>query len=145
MPQEQNWALNVPQTFVIDINKQDLQKQDEELITYEKVLAELKKLRTQTDALQNQVNLLNNTIDIYKRIDDARDLEIKYLKSAIDARDKYGNLADKKEELYKQETQILKDQIDRLTAENKELKRSRLLTKIGSTVMTLATVFLATR
>ena len=109
------------------------------------MVAELRKLRELTESLKAQTDLLTQTLDVYKKIDDARTIQINILRSALDDREKYDILSQKKEELYKQEIDLLKAEINRLKAEVAAEKRSKLLNKVGSALLTIGVVFAATR
>ena len=146
---EPSWAIHVSPTFAVSLSKQQPQSQttnqDSELVTQEKMVAELRKLRELTESLKAQTDLLTQTLDVYKKIDDARTIQINILRSALDDREKYDILSQKKEELYKQEIDLLKAEINRLKAEVAAEKRSKLLNKVGSALLTIGVVFAATR
>jgi hypothetical protein len=137
----------VPQTFVVSLNKAQEQekKVSQELETQEKIIAELRKLRAETENLKTQVKVNEDTLNIYKNIDEARTLQISALKSALEDVKKYDMLSQKKEELFKQEISLLNAEIERLRGQVQSEKRSKFLSKVGSALLTIGVVFAATR
>lgn len=130
-------------TPIINISNQDPKQQ--ELETQEKILAELRKLRQQVDGLQTQVNVTSETIEIYKKVEEARQIQIAALKSALEDTKKYDELATKKEELYKQEISLLTTEINRLNSALASEKRSKFFSKIGSALLTIGIAYAVTR
>lgn len=137
----------MPQTFVVNLNSaQDQDKKiSQELETQEKIIAELRKLRAETESLKTQVKVNEDTLAIYKNIDEARILQISALKSALEDVKKYDTLSQKKEELFKQEISLLNAEIERLRGQVQSEKRSKFLSKVGSALLTIGVVFAATR
>ena len=133
----------MPQLSVISTSDQDSKQQ--ELETQERILAELRKLRQQVDSLQTQIQATADTIEIYKKIEEARQIQIAVLKSALEDVKKYDELAQRKEELYKQEISLLTAEVTRLNSALTSEKRSKLLNKIGQSLLTIGLVFVATR
>lgn len=125
------------------ISNQDPKQQ--ELETQEKILAELRKLRQQVDGLQTQVNVTSETIEIYKKVEEARQIQIAALKSALEDTKKYDELAARKEELYKQEISLLNSEITRLNSALASEKRSKFFSKIGSALLTIGVAYAVTR
>lgn len=109
------------------------------------MLAELKKLRQEVESLRVRTSLMSETLEVYKKIDEARSQQVSILKSAISDRDNLGGLQNKKEEIYKQEIELIKSENDRLRKEISSLKRSNLLSKLGSSLLTVAIAFAASR
>ena len=142
--QEQNWAIRVPQaTFATSINNQDLKQQ--ELETQERIIAELRKLRQQVESLETQVKATSDTVEIYKKIEEARQIQIAVLKSALEDVKKYDELAQRKEELYKQEVALLNAEVARLRSDLASAKRSKFLNKVLSTVITVGALYVAAK
>lgn len=143
MKAEPVWAIRVPASFVTNTNNQDPKQQ--ELETQERIVAELRKLRQQVDSMQTQVSVTSETIEIYKKVEEARQIQIAVLKSALEDTKKYDELAARKEELYKQEIALLTSEITRLNSALAAEKRSKFLSKIGSALLTIGVAFAVTR
>lgn len=142
---EPSWAIRVPQTFVINTNSSNQDPKQQELETQEKILAELKKLREQVKGMEGQISAQEQTLQLYKEIDEARKMQVAVLKSIVEDTQKYDTLNQKKEELYKQEIALLNSEISRLNSSLSAEKRSKFFSKVGAALLTIGVAYAASR
>jgi predicted RNase H-like nuclease (RuvC/YqgF family) len=132
-------AINTSLNFALQFPN----SQDSELITAEKMSAEIKKLRVMVDALQEQTRLLNETLDVYKKIDSTRGEQVRALSSAIDSRQKIETLFDRERELYTTELNLYKSRVESLEKELSDAKKSKWKSKALSTLLSVGLAYLA--
>lgn len=125
-------------SFVIQVPKEQ-----DDLATLEKMAAELKKLRTTNQLLQEQLSVLLNTVETYKKVDVVRAEQINALNSAVDSRKQLDELQLRKEELLKMEISLYKARVSMLEADLKNAKKSKIKTQIISTLISVSLAYFA--
>lgn len=125
-------------SFVIQVPKEQ-----DDLATLEKMAAELKKLRTTNQLLQEQLSVLLNTVETYKKVDVVRSEQINALNSAVDSRKQLDELQLRKEELLKMEISLYKARVSMLEADLKNAKKSKIKTQIISTLISVSLAYFA--
>lgn len=118
---------------------------EDELIVQEKILAELKALRLTTRALQEQLELVQKTLEIYKQIDVSREKQVQYLQKALEDQERFGALSERKEQFFNQQLNVKDKYIESQQKEITALKKSKFLDKLTQGASVLALIFLAVK
>lgn len=138
-------ALACTNIYAQDTKSINPAQDDQELVTQEKMLAEIRKLRQEVESLQTQTKLFTETMEVYKALDKVRAEQVAILKSAITDRDSLSVLGQQKEALYQQEVNLFKAENDRLKGELAAAKKGKILDRVVSTLLTVGVAFVASR
>ncbi len=100
---------------------------DEEFDLVERatMVAEIKKLRSETAAKDVQISTLKEQIEVYKKLDAVQEIRIADLKESIKERTTANNIDVKVENLYKARIEDYQVETNRLREENENLRKSR--------------------
>ena len=98
---------------------------DIDLMQRAQMVAEIKQLRAVNNGLTTQVTELKSQVEIYKKLDTVQEARIVDLKEALKFRTEANDISIKVENLYKQQINDYKVELDRERAENAKLRKSR--------------------
>lgn len=96
-----------------------------DLIERAQMVAEIKQLRTENEALQTQVAELKTQVEIYRRVDGIQEARIADLKESIQYKTDALKIDFRLEELYKSQLADFRSENLRLRDENEKLRKSR--------------------